>query len=147
MSNLDKIKELHATFGHPHPDRIDPREWTHKLRRLRLNLILEEACELAQAYGFQLNYQLIPVREAVDVLGAADASGDLEVVVLGNYVAMGLPAQEIFDEIHRSNMSKLGADGKPLLREDGKFLKGPFYSPPKLTPILMRHYRHLDKGE
>lgn len=74
-----------------------------------------------------------------DIVEVADAIGDYIYVLLGRTVEMGLPMDEIFAEIHRSNMSKLGEDGKPIYREDGKVLKGPNYTPPDIESILIKH--------
>jgi predicted HAD superfamily Cof-like phosphohydrolase len=52
-----------------------------------------------------------------------------------------IPINAVFDEVHRSNMSKLGADNKPIIREDGKVLKGPNYSPPDIKAVLDAHVR------
>jgi len=59
---------------------------------------------------------------------------DLQYVLSGMVVALGLPMQEVFSRVHKSNMSKL-VDGKVLKRADGKFLKGPNYQPPYLQDI------------
>jgi NTP pyrophosphatase (non-canonical NTP hydrolase) len=91
---------------------------------LRLRLIDEEARELAEALS------------ARDLLGVADALGDLVYVTFGAALAFGIDLDAVVTEIHRSNMTKLGSDGKPILRADGKVLKGPDYSPPHLQTIL-----------
>lgn len=85
---------------------------------LRQSLIVEEASELA---------------DATTIVEAADAIGDLLYVVLGAAVAYGIDLEPIFEEIHRSNMSKF-IDGHR--REDGKWVKGPSYSPANLGPII-----------
>jgi len=66
--------------------------------------------------------------------------GDMLYILCGTILEHGLQdkIEEVFDEIQRSNMSKLGADGKPVFREDGKILKGPEYSKPELTSILRK---------
>ena len=66
----------------------------------------------------------------------ADALTDLLYVIYGMGITYGLNLDECFKEVHRSNMSKLGADGKPIYRSDGKVLKGENYSPPNLKRIL-----------
>lgn len=106
-------------------------------RRLRIELIAEELAELAEASGLRFDYRIIPGSGEVDLVGAADACGDLDYVVQGTFLAWGLPAHEIVSEIHRSNMSKLGVDGRPIYRGDGKVLKGPNYTPPDLRSILL----------
>lgn len=61
---------------------------------------------------------------------------DLLYVVYGCAVTFGLPIDEVFERVHQSNMSKLGDDGKPIYREDGKVLKGPNYEKPKLDDLF-----------
>jgi predicted HAD superfamily Cof-like phosphohydrolase len=92
----------------------------------------------------ELRYELIreeleEMREALDnkdLIGIADALTDLLYVVYGAGHSFGLDLDACFNEVHRSNMSKLGADGKPIYREDGKVLKGENYSPPDLEKTL-----------
>jgi predicted HAD superfamily Cof-like phosphohydrolase len=74
-----------------------------------------------------------------DIIEVADALADQLYILLGTMVShgMGDVIEDIFDEVHRSNMSKLGLDGKPLYREDGKVLKGPNYSPPNVSKYLL----------
>ena len=72
----------------------------------------------------------------VDLIETADALGDLKYVVEGAALVFGIPLEPVFMEIHRSNMSKLGTDGKPIYREDGKVLKGPNYTPPNVAAVL-----------
>ena len=73
-----------------------------------------------------------------DLIGIADSLGDQLVVLLGTIHAHGLSHLiiPVFDEIMRANMSKLDENGKPIKREDGKFIKGPNYVAPNLYPIL-----------
>lgn len=142
MSNLDKVREFHKVFGHPAPDH--PTIGDAKTRELRIKLVADELQELAEALGYQLfmtpryGAELVKMTDKVDLVETADALADLEYVVLGGQVAFGIPGQEVFDEVQRSNMSKLGADGKPILAPDGKVVKGPNYSPPNLYPIIER---------
>lgn len=88
---------------------------------LRLNLIREEVSELQLAF-FKDN-----------VIDVADALGDILYVVLGTAVACGIDIDPVFQEIHRSNMTKL-KDG--YKRDDGKWMKGPSYETPNLGPII-----------
>ena len=73
-----------------------------------------------------------------DLIEVADALGDLLYILCGTIIEHGLQhkIEEVFDEIQRSNMSKLGADGEPIYREDGKVLKGPNYFKPNIQEIL-----------
>jgi len=72
-----------------------------------------------------------------DPVEVADALTDLLYVIYGMGHSFGLDLQKCFDEVHRSNMSKLDEDGKPIYREDGKILKGPSYTPPNLKDIIL----------
>ncbi len=95
-----------------------------EIQRLRLDLIEEELDELHYAIDNK------------DMVEIADALGDLLYVVYGAGHAFGIDLDECFKEIHASNMSKLGPDGKPIKREDGKVLKPDTFFPPDLKTIL-----------
>ena len=73
-----------------------------------------------------------------DLVEVADALGDMLYILCGTIIEHGMQdkIEEVFNEIQRSNMSKLGADGKPIYREDGKVLKGPNYFKPNIKEIL-----------
>jgi len=98
--------------------------------------------------GFMLRYNLMREEneeylEACrngDLVEIADALGDMMYILFGTICKHGLQGKmaEVFDEIHRSNMSKLGADGRPIYREDGKVLKGEGYFRPDIRAILGR---------
>ena len=103
---------------------IDPTWPDFNTRELRLELISEEFSELCQAM------------EDRDMVEIADALTDLLYVVYGAGHSFGIDLDECFEEVHSSNMSKLGPDGKPLHRDDGKVLKGPKYFQPDLERIL-----------
>ena len=92
--------------------------------KLRVDLIAEELKELKEA-----------IRDK-DIVEVADALTDLLYVVYGAGHAFGIDLDACFSEVHRSNMSKLGSDGKPIYREDGKVLKGPDFFDPDLTKIV-----------
>lgn len=93
---------------------------------LRFNLMDEENEEYYEAAN---NNDLVEV---------ADALGDMLYILCGTILEHGMQhkIEEVFEEIQRSNMSKLGADGKPIYREDGKVLKGPNYFKPNIESIL-----------
>lgn len=93
-------------------------------RVLRMRLLKEEFDEYNQ--GEYNN----------DLENIAKELADIIYIVCGTAVSYGIPLDRVFDEVHRSNLSKLGEDGKPLRREDGKILKGPNYSPPDIKKIL-----------
>ncbi|KAA3625303.1 MAG: hypothetical protein DWP94_01210 [Flavobacterium sp.] len=75
-----------------------------------------------------------------DLVEVADALGDMLYILCGTIIEHGMQhkIEEVFNEIQRSNMSKLGADGKPIYREDGKVLKGPNYFKPNIENILSK---------
>lgn len=122
MTNYEKVVDFHATFGHPIGERasIPPQP----LLDLRLGLIREELAELFAALNDN------------SIVEMADALTDMLYVIYGFGAVAGINLDLTFAEVHRSNMSKLGEDGKPILREDGKILKGPNYSPPDLSFVL-----------
>ena len=149
-SNEAAVRAFHVAFNHPHPTAYDTSPTT-ALRELRVRLIAEELIELAEAMGVDIYMNAGPhakmirntvldvtcvVNEPIDFVETADALGDLQYVVIGTNVALAIPGDKVFAEIHRSNISKLGADGKPLYREDGKILKGPNYKPPDIKGVL-----------
>ncbi len=92
-----------------------------KLLYLRSRLIQEEY------------YEFVDAKTDIDRL---DALADLLYVVYGAAHALGYDIDGAFREVHRSNMSKLDSDGKPIYREDGKVMKGPNYTPPDLHPFV-----------
>ncbi len=91
---------------------------------LRLALIEEEVGELAEA------------ARAGDLVGVADALADIVYVAYGTAHVYGIDLDAVLDEVHSSNMTKLGADGRPIRRADGKVLKGPSYRPPNIAAVL-----------
>lgn len=94
--------------------------------RLRFNLMAEENVEYLEACA------------AEDVTEIADALGDMLYILIGTALEHGMHnhLERIFHEIHRSNMSKMGEDGKAIRREDGKILKGPNYFRPNIDQII-----------
>ena len=147
MASIDAVRKFHQAFGHPVAQAPVP--GTPELRRLRVALIAEELGELSVALGVKLDITSDGIRfdmnvsggedvSKVDLVETADALGDLDYVVQGANLVFGIPAKEVFKAIHVSNMSKLGADGKPMRRADGKIMKGPDYAPPELGPIIER---------
>ena len=93
---------------------------------LRFNLMDEE------------NKEYLEASAANDMVEVADALGDMLYILCGTILEHGMQYKidEVFQEIQRSNMSKLGSDGKPIYREDGKVLKGPNYFKPNIKEIL-----------
>lgn len=84
------------------------------------------------------NEEYLQAAKEGDLVEVADALGDMLYILCGTILEHGMQDKisEVFEEIQRSNMSKLGEDGKPVYREDGKVLKGPNYSKPDLQKIL-----------
>lgn len=107
---------------------------------LRLQLIIEETWELADALGVTLGPKPLMVTKdtIVDPVASLDALTDLMYVTFGTYHTLGLAdcASEAFREVHSSNMSKLDDSGRPIKNEHGKVLKGPYYFKPNLEVIV-----------
>jgi predicted HAD superfamily Cof-like phosphohydrolase len=84
------------------------------------------------------NEEYLQAAKENDLVEIGDALGDMLYILCGTIISHGFQdkMESIFDEIQRSNMSKLGEDGKPIYREDGKVTKGPNYFKPNLTKIL-----------
>ena len=99
-------------------------------RSYQKNLIVEEFKELLEADDFMFRVGSPPKEEALKELA------DLVYVCYQYAENMGWFLDEALDRVHKSNMSKLGEDGKPIYREDGKVLKGPNYQPPDLSDII-----------
>ena len=124
MSNFNLVEEFMTTFGQEVKTKA---EWpSEEVCDLRVDLISEEFDELREA---------IYTKEGT-LVDVADALTDLLVVIYGAGHAFGIDLDDCFKEVHRSNMSKLGEDGKPMYREDGKVLKGPNFSEPDLKGIV-----------
>lgn len=126
---LASVREFHEIYGAPVKERPDISDGN--LNELRLRLLQEELDELRDALA------------AGDIVEVLDALTDLQYVLDGAYLSFGLHQikDAAFDEVHRANMSKLGEDGKPILREgDNKVLKGPNYRPPNLKSLYQRFF-------
>lgn len=138
------VVEFHEAFG-------APVAWTPQVppldrRRLRCELLVEEVREFCEASGFYFEYHGLdstPVEP--DLTAAADALADIRYVTDGAALEWGIPLEKCLREVHRSNMSKLGEDGKPILRADGKILKGPHFTLPDLASIL-ELYKGINNG-
>ena len=121
-TNFELVGDFMQAFGQD--VETEPTWPDFSTRELRLELIREEYEELEEAL------------ENRDLVEVADALTDLLYVVYGAGHTFGLDLDDCFDEVHASNMSKLGNDGRPLKREDGKVLKGPNFFEPDLKSIL-----------
>src|SRR5690554_5438629 len=127
QSNLSAVELFHRTFGMGVSTEIRA-DLGEAKNTLRFNLMDEENREYLEAVNNN------------DVVEMADALGDMLYILCGTILEHGMQhkIQEVFQEIQRSNMSKLGADGKPIHRQDGKVLKGPNYFKPDIQSILER---------
>jgi predicted HAD superfamily Cof-like phosphohydrolase len=125
QKQLDAVKEFHTAFGLGVSQEMKACLGEQK-NTLRFNLMKEENEEYWEA--LQNN----------DLVEIADALGDMLYILCGTILEHGLQhkIEAVFDEIQRSNMSKLGVDGKPIYREDGKVMKGPNYFKPNFEDIL-----------
>ncbi|HMQ77660.1 MAG TPA: nucleoside triphosphate pyrophosphohydrolase family protein [Flavobacteriales bacterium] len=122
---IGHVRSFHDAFGIPNAEAptaaIGDRD-----ALLRYKLIREE------------NEEYLEAALRGDLVEVADALGDILYILCGTLLKHGLEHKidEVFREIQRSNMSKLGADGRPIRRDDGKVMKGPAYFPPDIARIL-----------
>jgi len=127
-TTLEMVQEFHETYGLP----VESEQTlaSEKTQTLRINLLAEELDELKDA---------LKDNDPVETL---DALIDLQYVLDGAFLSFGMQdvKQAAFEEVHRSNMSKLGEDGKPIRRpEDGKVMKGPNYFKPDMTQFITKN--------
>lgn len=125
QKEIEAVKTFHEAF------KIDSAEAptidiSDKVKELRFNLMAEE------------NEEYLAAAKDNDLVEVADALGDMLYILCGTILSHGMQhkIEEVFDEIQRSNMSKLGADGQPIYREDGKVMKGPSYFKPNINKII-----------
>ena len=122
MSNFLSVKKFMQTFSQEVKNKAEfPNE---KIVQLRYDLIEEELEELNQAIKDK------------DIKEVADALTDILYVTYGAGHAFGIDLDQCFDEVQKSNMSKLSSDGKPIYNENGKVMKGPNYFKPDLNKFL-----------
>ena len=122
MTNFNSVKKFMEVFGQEVKTKAEfPSE---KVIKLRLNLIQEELDEFDQALKNK------------DLKEVADALTDILYVTYGAGHAFGIDLDKCFEEVQRSNMSKLGEDGKPIYNEKGKVMKGPKYFQPDLRKFI-----------
>ena len=122
MTNFEKVGKFMRTFGQE--VKTKPGFSNDKINKLRIDLIDEELNELKVAINNK------------DLKEAIDALTDILYVTYGAGHAFGVNLDECFDEVKRSNMSKLGKDGKPIYNQAGKVMKGPNYFAPDLNKFL-----------
>ncbi len=122
MTNFSDVKKFMETFGQEVKKK--PEFPSEKIVKLRYDLIKEELDEFAQAIKDR------------DITEVADSLTDILYVTYGAGIAFGIDLDKCFDEVQRSNMSKLGQDGKPIYNENGKVMKGPKYFEPNLKKFV-----------
>ena len=122
MTNFEKVGLFMTTFGQEVKNK--PNLSSEKINNLRISLINEELEEFKEAIKNN------------DLKEAIDALTDILYVTYGAGHAFGVNLDKCFDEVQRSNMSKLGEDGKPIYNEAGKVLKGPSYFKPDLSKFI-----------
>ena len=125
QKQLDAVKLFHTTYGLGVSENMKADLGTQK-NNLRFELMKEE------------NEEYLEAVQNNDLVEIADALGDMMYILCGTIIEHGLQhkIEAVFDEIQRSNMSKLGEDGKPIYREDGKVMKGPNYFKPDFSKII-----------
>jgi len=121
-TNFELVEDFMLAFGQEVLE--TPTMPDKAIQDLRVDLIAEELEELEYAI------------EKEDIVEVADALTDLLYVIYGAGHAFGIDLDACFLEVHNSNMSKLGEDGKPIYRDDGKVLKGPNFFEPDLEKVL-----------
>lgn len=125
QKQINAVKEFHTAFGIGYSEKMRAHLGDDK-NLLRFNLMKEE------------NEEYLEAVQNNDIVEIADALGDMLYILCGTIIEHGLQnkIEEVFEEIQRSNMSKLGEDGRPIYREDGKVMKGPNYFKPNFEDIL-----------
>jgi predicted HAD superfamily Cof-like phosphohydrolase len=123
------VKEFHETYGMPVGEALQaiPDERMELRWRLIHEEYLEVSAEIDNVLGDHSPEALHKLLKEL---------ADLVYVIEGFAVELGVDLDKVFEEVHRSNMSKLGADGKPIYREDGKVLKGPHYTEADIAKAL-----------
>lgn len=125
QNQLNAVAAFHNAFGVGMANQPTA-DASEAINQLRHKLMAEENNEYLEAAN---NNDLVEV---------ADALGDMLYILCGTILTHGMQhiIEDVFNEIQQSNMSKLGADGKPIYREDGKVMKGPHYRKPNLKQFL-----------
>ena len=121
-TNFDHVRTFMKTFGQD--VKTSASFSSKKITDLRLSLIEEELVELKEAI------------ENKNLTEVADALTDILYVTYGAGHAFGINLDECFDEVQKSNMSKLGIDGKPIFNDKGKVMKGPNYFKPNFSKLI-----------
>jgi predicted HAD superfamily Cof-like phosphohydrolase len=143
-SEREMVREFHAAFGAPVNDGAPSADLPGDRLRMRYRLVAEEFAELTGAVLGAAARAVVEHAVAAiidgdtggaDLVEIADATGDLRYVLHGMELECGIPA-EVFAVIHASNMAKLGPDGRPILRADGKAIKPAGWVPPDVAGVL-----------
>lgn len=142
------VKEFHAAIGHPIGEK--PERIPDGLLELRIRLIVGEVTEMicamigrtdleseAKEEMLDVALHLFDMRsnDGPDLVGVADGACDSHVVISGTSIVFGIPEDEVYEEVHRTNMAKVGGP----VRADGKQLKPEGWQPPDIKAILDRH--------
>ena len=134
LNKMEMIRESHEVFvGDKH---------NHDIPKIRGRLLAEEAEEVREAIENLIVYHSVvpkgksPKAEQYYLEHIAKELADLLYVTYGAAYALGIDIDRAFELVHQSNMSKLGEDGKPIVRRDGKVLKGPNYFEPDLSETI-----------
>lgn len=124
-NKINAVKEFHTAYKIGYRD-TPKADLGNAKNELRFNLMQEE------------NEEYLEAAKNNDLVEVADALGDMLYILCGTIIEHGLQdkIEDVFNEIQRSNMSKLDVDGQPIYREDGKVLKGPNYFKPNIAKIL-----------
>ena len=122
VSNFTRVMDFMNNFKQE--VKYNPEFPDEKVQKLRISLIEEELEELKEAI------------ENKDIVEVADALTDILYVTYGAGIAFGIDLDKCFEEVQKSNMSKLGEDGKPIYNEAGKVMKGPNYFKPDLSKFV-----------
>lgn len=128
MSPFAKLRAFHEAFDLPRPD--SPGLPDDDQRALRRKLLAEEFKEYMDA------------EDQNDLAEIAKELSDVIYIAYGTAVAYGIPMDAVFDEVHRSNMAKLGPDGKVIRRDDGKVLKPQGWTKPDIGAIVDTRRAH-----
>jgi predicted HAD superfamily Cof-like phosphohydrolase len=125
QKQINAVKEFHTAFKIDYSENPTA-DLEESKKMLRYNLMKEE------------NEEYLEAAQKNDLVEIADALGDMMYILCGTIIEHGLQhkMEEVFDEIQRSNMSKLDENGQPIYREDGKVMKGPNYFKPDFSKIL-----------
>tara|TARA_B100001121_G_scaffold261148_1_gene240936 strand:+ start:216 stop:593 length:378 start_codon:yes stop_codon:yes gene_type:complete len=124
MTNFEKVGLFMSTFGQEVKKKSELS--SEKINSLRLSLIQEELEELTKAI------------QDDDIVEVADALTDILYVTYGAGHAFGINLDKCFDEVQKSNMSKLDSNGKPIYNDNGKVMKGPDYFKPDLSKFITK---------